>query len=109
MIDLTTRIRTRASERLSTRTSISPVKLHRNIMKLFIDRTSIETSFRRLMGKNKDTPRYKHCLCLNDEKTIEFNQRLRQDNDVFDEKRQIWISDYVNVIEDDLFIPREDS
>lgn len=109
MIELASRIRTRTSEKLSTKTNISPVKLHRNIMNMFIDRTSIETSFRRFMGKNKDTLRYDYCKCLNDKETIQFQQSYKQDGDVFDEKRQIWVSGYVDLVEDDLFIPRDDA
>ena len=79
-----------------------------NLLDLFVDRTSIDTSFRRFMGVNKDNPRYDNCLCLNDEKTIKFHQSLKQDNDVYDEKRQIWVGGTVDLVEDDLFIPRDD-
>ena len=101
MISLASEIRINVSERLSR-------NVHDKLLELFVDRTSIDTSFRRLMGKNEDTPRYDHCLYLNDEKTIKFHQSFKQDSDIFDEKRQIWVSDSVDLVEDDLFIPRDD-
>ena len=101
MISVASQIRIKVKERLAN-------TLDTNLLDLFVDRRSIDTSFRRFMGKNEDTPRYRHCLCLNDEKTIKFHQSFKQDSDVFDEKRQIWVSAYVNLVEDDLFIPRDD-
>ena len=55
---------------------------------------------------NKDRTPYYNCKSLNDEKTIEFNQKTRQIQDVFDNERQIWISGDINPSEHDYFIPR---
>ena len=41
-------------------------------------------------------------------KTVKFQQSFKQDSDVFDEKRQIWFSCTVDLVEDDLFIPKDD-
>ena len=101
MIFLASEIRINVNKRLSR-------NVYDKLLELFVDRTSIDTSFRRFMGKNENTPRYSHCLCLNNEKTIKFNQSFKQDSDIFDEKRQIWVSDSVDLVEDDLFIPRDD-
>ncbi len=108
MLDLAYRIRTKSCERLLTRTSISPDTLNTNLLGLFIDRKSIDTSFRRFFGRNKDRPLYRHCQSLNDARTIDFHQRVKQESDVFDEKRQIWIPNYVDLETDDLFIPKEE-
>lgn len=101
MISVASEIRLKVKDKLAN----TPTT---NLLNLFVDRTSIDTSFRRFMGVNNDNPRYDHCLCLNDEKTIKFNQNLKQDSDVFDEKRQIWVGGTVDLVEDDLFIPRDD-
>ena len=101
MISVASQIRIKVKDRLAN-------TLDTNLLDLFIDRTSIDTSFGRFMGKNKDNQRYDHCLCLNNEKTIKFHQSFKQDNDVFDEKRQIWVSATVDLVKDNLFIPRDD-
>lgn len=102
---LATAIRTNCAERLLRTISIQ--RMHYSLMDLFVDRTAIETS---LFERNKESIlknlSYSHCLSLNDERTIKFNQSWKQQDDVFDEKRQIWISNTVNPIEDDLFIQR---
>lgn len=97
MISLASEIRINVSERLSR-------NVHDKLLELFVDRTSIDTSFIRFM--NKDKLPYYNCKSLNDEKTIEFNQKTRQIQDVFDNERQIWISGDINPSEHDYFIPR---
>ena len=97
MISLASEIRINVSERLSR-------NVHDKLLELFVDRTSIDTSFRRFM--NKDKLPYYNCKSLNDEKTIEFHQKTRQMHDVFDDERQIWISSDINPSEHDYFIPR---
>ena len=97
MIFLASEIRINVNKRLSR-------NVHDKLLKLFVNRTSIDTSFRRFM--NKDKLPYYNCKSLNDEKTIEFNQKTRQIQDVFDNERQIWISGDINPSEHDYFIPR---
>lgn len=109
MIDLASRIRTRTSERLLNKTSLSPIKLHKNIIGLFVDRTSIDTTLRRFMKVDDDILKYPHCLCLNDEKTIKFHQGFKHDHYIYDEERGIWRDADINPITDDCFIPRDDS
>ena len=109
MIDLASRIRTRTSERLLNKTSLSPIKLHKNIIGLFVDRTSIDTTLRRFMKVDDDILKYPHCLCLNDEKTIKFHQGFKHNHYIYDEERGIWRDADINPIRDDCFIPRDDS
>lgn len=107
MISLASEIRTRVGEKLSR--NVSLVKMHNSLSELFVDRTSIDTSLGRFFKFDKDAPRYYHCLCLNDERTIKFHQSTKQDSYVFDEQRQIWIDEYIDPIKEDYFIPRDDA
>lgn len=109
MIALASEIRTRTGERLSRK--ISLVKMHYSLIDLFVDRTEVDTSFRRFMNEDnfKRTMQFSNCQYLNDERTINFHQGLKQDDDVFLESKQIWIPSSVDPIKDDLFIPRDDA
>lgn len=109
MISLASEIRTSVGDKLSR--NVSLVKMHNSLSELFVDRTSIDTSLRRLFDedKMKKSMQYSHCKSLNDERTIKFNQTCKQESDVFDEDRQIWIDEFVDPINDDLFIPRDDA
>ena len=53
--------------------------------------------------------RYYNCQSLNDERTIKFNQGWKQEDDVFDEKLQIWISKFIDTEKDNMFVPRVDA
>ena len=109
MIALASEIRTRTGERLLRK--ISLVKMHYSLIDLFVDRTDIDTSLRRLFDKDgiDKAMQFSNCQYLNDERTINFHQGLKQDGDVFLESKQIWIPSSVDPIKDDLFIPRDDA
>ena len=85
--------------------------MHNSLIDLFVDRTKVETTFRRFMNNDsiKKSMQFHKCQSLNDERTIKFHQSAKQDSYVFDESRQIWIDDNVDPINDDLFIPRDDA
>ena len=108
-IGLSSSIRTNCSEVLSRK--ISLVKMHHGLMDLFVDRTKIDTSLRRFMNDESlnKSMQYSRCKSLNDERTIKFNQSCKQESDVFDETRQIWIDEFIDPINDDMFIPRDDA
>ena len=122
-LGLASNIRITVCERLSR--NISLAKIQDNLLKLFVDRINVDSSS---LGRFVDVEfedriyldgddinddkitilDYNDCLCLNDESTIEFNQKFKQADDVFDEKRQIWIDRFVDTEKNDLFIPRDD-
>ena len=72
MISVASEIRLKVKDRLNNSDTINT-----NLIDLFIDRTSIDTSFRRFMGKNEDNPRYDHCLCLNDKKNSKVSTKFQ--------------------------------
>ena len=103
-------IRTNSSDKLTRNFSLN--KIYNSLIDLFIDRTAINTSYN-LFETNKDeiekSMRYNHCNRINDARRIEFGNNFKQESDVFDEKRQIWIDKHIDVERDDLFIPRDDA
>ena len=107
-IGLAESIRTISSDKLQRTISISRMK--RKLIELFVDRTKTESPLFSNDDKEeiKQVLKFNNCLSLNDERTIAFNQGWKQEDDVFDESRQIWISGHINPIEDDVFIPRDD-
>lgn len=110
-LSLSLSIRTIASDKLQR--NISLKRMQRKLNELFLDWYAKDIGDSdNVFGDGKDvleSSRYYHCQCLNDERTIEFNQSWKQESDVFDEKRQIWISNFIDPINDDLFIPRDDA
>lgn len=108
-LPISSSIRTNSSDKLSRK--ISFVKMHNSLIDLFIDRTAIDTSLNLFGDKEAilETMRYNNCKHLNDDRTIEFNQSWKQEDDVFDEDRQIWIDRYIDVERDDMFVPRDDA
>ena len=108
-VDVASEIRTNIGENLVRKISLA--KMHYHLMDLFQDRTKVDTHVNLLEDDDgiKKTLRYMHCQSLNDERTIEFHQSFKQESDVFDEKRQIWIDKYIDPINDDMFIPRDDA
>lgn len=109
VIGLSSSIRTNTGARLLR--NISLARMHNSLMDLFVDRTAVDTSLRRLVSEDgiRKVVKYNKCESLNDERTIKFNQSFKQADDVFDEKRQIWINKYIDTEKDDLFIPRDDA
>lgn len=109
MFVLSQNIRTNTDDKLVRKVSL--VKMHNSLISLFVDNTSADTKIRNLLDEDcmKMLLRYSDCLSLNDEKTIAFHQRCRQDDYVFDEDRQIWIDGTVDTEKNDLFIPRDDA
>lgn len=109
VIGLAESIRTSTSDKLHNNISLS--RMHNSLVDLFLDRTAINKSVNLFDNSDgvKKTLRYIHCKDLNDERTIKFHQSWKQKDDVFDEKRQIWISRFIDTINDDLFIPRDDA
>lgn len=106
---LSSSIRTIASDKLLR--TISIPRMQRKLNELFEDETEKENKAS-LFGDDdavNQSLKFMHCNSLNDERTIKFHQGWKQESDVFDEKRQIWISEHIDPIEDDLFIPRDDS
>ena len=119
-VKLASKLRTNTGERLTR--NISLARIHNSLSELFVDRTNIDSSSlgrfvdmefeNRIylspgdaVDENKITIlNYNHCLHLNDEKTIKHNSK-----DVFDESRQIWIPHEVDVVKDNMFIPRSDT
>lgn len=108
-LSLSSSIRTIASAKLLRTISLS--RMHNSLLDLFVDKNAIDESVNLFADEDgvMQTLRYMHCLSLNDEKTIAFNQSWKQQDYVFDEKRQIWIDSYIDTINDDLFIPRDDA
>ena len=108
VIGISENVRTISAAKLQRK--ISLIRMHNSLIDLFCDRTAIDTSLSRFNDEDVfETLRYNHCQALNDERTIKFNQGWKQPNDVFDEKRQIWIGETIDPIKDDLFIPRDDA
>lgn len=107
-LSLSSSIRTISSDKLLR--TISIPRMQRKLIELFVDRTKKENPLFSDDDKEQldKVLKFNHCLSLNDERTIAFNQGWKQEDDVFDEKRQIWISGHINPIEDDVFIPRDD-
>ena len=108
-IGLSSSIRTNCSEVLSRTVSLD--EMHNSLIVLFVDRTNVDTSLARLMDDESlnKSMQYSRCKSLNDERTIKFNQSCKQESDVFDETRQIWIDEFIDPINDDMFIPRDDA
>ena len=105
---LSSSIRTIASNKLFS--TISIPRMQRKLIELFDDGTENDkVSLLDDDGGVKKSLRYIHCKSLNDARTIAFNQGWKQANDVFDEKRQIWIDEFIDPINDDMFIPRDDA
>ena len=95
----------KASDMLRT---VSLVKMHNSLSELFVDRTKVD------LGMNidddvEDMMRYNRCKHLNDERVISFNQRFKQEHDVFNEDLGIWIDGNIDVEKDNCFIPRDDA
>lgn len=105
---LSSTIRTSASDTLLN--TISLKEMQDKLFDLFIDRENKKTVVNLLeTNAMKESLRYIHCRQLNDELTIDYNQKWKQSNDIFDEKRQIWIDKYIDAEKDDMFIPRDDA
>lgn len=101
-------IRTSCAEMLARKRSIK--RMQNSLIELFVDRTKDDKPVNLFdNGKIRQILRYSHCKSLNDKKIIEFHQSFKQEDDVFDEDRQIWISSHIDPIKDDLFIPRDDA
>ena len=108
VIGLSDNIRTNCAERLTRKISLD--RIQNSLIDLFMDRTKQDThdnfadedELRKVM-------QYSNCLHLNDARTIEFGNSFKQADDVFDEKRQIWIDRFIDTEKDDLFIPRDDN
>lgn len=102
-------IRTISSDKLQRTFSIPGMQ--RNLIGLFDDGTEKDNVnlFESEKEHFKKSLRFMNCQSLNDERTIEFHQRWKQESDVFDESRQIWIDKYIDPIKDDMFIPRDDA
>ena len=81
MIELSAKIRTNAAGVLSRKISLQ--LMHNSLNDLFVDRTAIDTSLRRLMTKEniEKTIVYNDCMAFNDKDTIEFNTHLSQVQD----------------------------
>lgn len=109
MLLINSKIRTKCADELQR--TISLKSMQNCLMDLFCDRTKIETSLRRFFDEDniKNTPRWYNCLSMNDERTIKFHQGFKQQNYVFNEDKQIWIDPFVDPIEHDYFIPRDDA
>lgn len=99
-------IRTNCAEKL-TRT-ISLKRMNNSLMELFMDKTKQNTVNKLNSDGIRKVLKYKHCKRLNDTRRIEFGNSCKQDGDVFDETRQIWISPNIDIEKDDLFIPNGD-
>ncbi len=77
-------IRTIASDKLLRTFSLQ--RMYNNLIDLFVDRTSIDTSLLGRIDFDVDKwNKYNDCLHMNDKETIAFNNRLPQSDDVFDE------------------------
>ena len=109
VFDVASEIRTNTGAKILRKISLE--KMHYHLMDLFQDRTKIDEQVNLLDNEDgiRQTLRYIHCKNLNDERTIKFHQGWKQESDVFDEKRQIWIDSFIDPINDDLFIPRSDA
>lgn len=108
-IELSESIRTIASDKLQR--NISLKRMQRKLNELFVDWKTKENQ-RNLFESDdgiRKVMKYNKCNSLNDERTIKFHQSWKQESDVFDETRQIWIDRNIDPIEDDLFIPRDDA
>lgn len=89
VINLSSTIRDNINAKLSKEISLDG--MHNSLTNLFIDRTKIDTSLRRLM--NDDLIRlnliYSDCMSLNDESKIKFNkslpmnERVNKEHDMF--------------------------
>jgi len=108
VVSVASNIRTIASDKLLKNVSLK--RMHISLIDLFVDRTAIDSEIN-LIGNDKmlENLRYMHCQSLNDERTIAFHQGWKQADDVFDEQRQIWIPNTVDVEKDNMFIPRADA
>ena len=108
VVGVASQIRTNTGAKLLR--DISLDRMQNSLLDLFMDRNkqdkvnllADEDGIRKVM-------RYSNCLHLNDARTIEFCNSFKQADDVFDEKRQIWIDRFIDTEKDDLFIPRDDS
>ena len=80
-LSLSSSIRTNSSENLLRVISIS--RMYSNLIDLFFDRTSIDTSLARFFSEDKvkEVLAYTDCLNLNDEDTIRFNNSQIQASD----------------------------
>ena len=106
-VELSSSIRTNTGAKLLKEISLD--KMHNNLMGLFVDKTKNETRINLFDNDEvKKTLAYSHCKSLNDKRTIDFHQSTKQEYYVFNEKRKIWISRYIDSEKDDLFIPRDD-
>lgn len=92
IISLSSSIRTIASDKLLK--DISIARMYGNLIGLFFDRTSIDTSLARFFSEDnlKETLAYNDCLRLNDEDSIRFNNSQQQANDKpIDESHNLFI------------------
>ena len=108
IVGVASQIRTNTGAKLLRKISLD--RMENSLMDLFVDRTKQDT-VNRLNSEDgiRKVLKYSHCQRLNDARRIEFGNSFKQADDVFDEKRQIWIDKYIDPIKDDLFIPRDDS
>ncbi|MBR2651744.1 hypothetical protein IKD48_03055 [bacterium] len=108
-LSLSSSIRTNSSDKLLR--TISLPGMYTELIDLFVDRTAKDTSINGFANDEKinEFLKYSHCLSLNDERTIKFNQGWKQEDDVFDEKLQIWISKFIDTEKDNMFVPRVDA
>ena len=86
------------------------MKMHNSLICLFYDRTKIDKSIS-FGGKDevRKIERYSNCEYLNDTRTIDFYQTIKQSDSIFETKRKIWIPRCVDVDKDNCFIPRGDA
>lgn len=106
-VGVASQIRTNTGAKLLRKISLD--RIQNSLMELFEDRTKQKTNLFADEDGIRKVLRYSNCLHLNDARTIEFGNSFKQANDVFDEKRQIWIDRFIDTEKDDLFIPRDDS
>lgn len=79
--------------------------MHNILIGLFVDRTAIDTSFFGGFAFDYDKWKvYSDCLHLNDKNTIDFNNRLPQSDDIFDEDTGNYYPNRVD-FNNDVFIP----
>lgn len=95
-VDLSSKIRINAAAKLLSK-PIPLANINETLISLFVDRTKIDTSLRRLMKKEtiRRELEYKQCMDLNDEDSIKWNKGFP--------KNHKDVSNYKN-----LFIPFND-
>ena len=110
IVGVASQIRTNTGAKLLRKISLDRMK--RKLNEFFVDWNNDNNNSNSVFGDAdgiRKVMRYSNCLHLNDARTIEFCNSFKQADDVFDEKRQIWIDRFIDTEKDDLFIPRDDN